>query len=78
MAEPPNLGELSLPNRHVARRIREASGWTRQAVAAALGVHPQTIVQWELGTSVPSGRHMWPYAELLAQLGQLPSREAAG
>ncbi len=76
--EPPNIVDLSLPNRHAARRIREASGWSRQAVADALGVHQQTIIQWELGTSVPGRRHMWEYADLLHRLRQMSLREAAG
>jgi len=76
--EPPNIAALSLPNRYSARRIREASGWTRQAVAAALGVHQQTVVEWELGISVPGRRHMWPYADLLDRLNQMGSQAATG
>ncbi len=69
---------LSLPNRHRARAIREAAGWSRQRMADQLGVHLNSVIRWELGLTVPGGWRLWAYAELLRQLGVPSQREAAG
>ncbi len=64
---------LTLPYPTVARRIREAAGWSRQRVADELDVHVQTLVEWELGTAAPGRRNIWPYAALLDRLARTPS-----
>lgn len=63
---------LSLPTRLRARGIRERAGWSRQRVADELGVHVNSVVRWEHGIQMPTGRNLWPYAELLARLDRSP------
>lgn len=43
--------------RNGLRDLREATGWTINALAEELGVHRDTIVQWEKGTSHPRLDH---------------------
>jgi transcriptional regulator with XRE-family HTH domain len=71
MAQPLNDERLSLPYPTVARRIREAAGWSRQRMADELGVHVQTLIGWELGEGIPSRNNIWPYAALLDRLNRV-------
>ena len=70
MALPLEQERLSLPYPTVARRIREAAGWSRQRMADELGVHIQTLIGWELGEGIPSRNNIWPYAALLDRLAR--------
>ncbi len=58
------------PDPAVARRIREAAGWSRPRMAQALGVHENSIVRWEAGGSGPSRSRLLAWIRLLDQLSE--------
>lgn len=62
------------PTPERARAIREAAGWSRRRMAIELGIAESSIVRWEDGLHVPSGRHLLAYMRLLDRL----NRETAG
>lgn len=57
-----------LPDPATRQAIRVAAGVSRRAMAEQLGCHEQTIIRWEAGTRVVSGRYYAAYSALLARL----------
>jgi transcriptional regulator with XRE-family HTH domain len=57
-----------LPDPITRQTIRVAAGLSRRAMAEQLGCHEQTIIRWEAGTRVVSGRYYAAYSALLARL----------
>ena len=66
----PEIKELieqrRLPQPHVRRALRVATGFTLQEVADLLGVTRSAVHRWELGTRLPRLTNRIRYAELLA------------
>ncbi len=62
------------PDPATARRIREAAGWSRQRMAAELGVHANSIVRWEAGGSGPEGVRLTGWIRLLDRLSEEAAR----
>ena len=40
--------------REALAALRQATGWTQQNLAAAVGVYPNTVSRWERGENTPS------------------------
>jgi transcriptional regulator with XRE-family HTH domain len=57
-----------LPNRALARALREGAGLSRARIAEELGVHQASIARWERGDRRPRGTRAVAYASLLRQL----------
>lgn len=55
----------------VARAIRQGAGVTQAAIAAELGVTPETVYRLECGTRRPGPAHRAAYAALLNALRDL-------
>ena len=53
------------------RGLRRGCGIRLKTVAAALGVHPQAVGNWERGTHRPSGERGAAYARFMAGLANL-------
>ncbi|NBM19560.1 helix-turn-helix transcriptional regulator, partial [Streptomyces sp. GC420] len=66
----------ALPRPKVRRRLRVARSLTREQVAFALNVTPETIRSWEGGHTTPRGRKRVAYARLLAALAGDPAARA--
>jgi transcriptional regulator with XRE-family HTH domain len=57
-----------LPDPATCQAIRVAAGWSRRQLADQLGCHEQSVIRWESGTRVVSGRFYAAYSALLARL----------
>jgi DNA-binding transcriptional regulator YiaG len=57
-----------LPSREELRRLRISAGLSAREVARALGVSPQAVLNWEMGTRRPSPRHLSAYVTLIRAL----------
>lgn len=53
---------------HGLTAARRAAGLTQQDLAAALGVHKQTVYRWEAGEQIPD---VWHWSLLLRALSTL-------
>jgi transcriptional regulator with XRE-family HTH domain len=62
------LERTEQPNPAAARRIRERFGWSRQQMAAELGVAESSIVRWERGTAAPAGGRLRDWVRLLDRM----------
>ena len=60
-----------LPERTVAKAIRESVGATQQQIADELGVCRVTVARWELGQRVPRGGLRCRYIDLLDELREI-------
>lgn len=58
----------SRPTPEQARDIRCRAGLTRARLAEVLGVHPQTVVRWELRLRTPRGEIGRAYYALIEDL----------
>lgn len=45
--------------------VRDRAGYSRAQVAAAIGVHPSAVTQWENGENAPRLTHMVALREFL-------------
>ena len=59
-----------LPTPEERRRLRTDAGLSLRAVADALGVAHQTIMDWEKGRYEPDKGHLSAYAGLLSKLAK--------
>lgn len=67
------------------RRLRERAGWSREALAERLGVHPGSVARWESGGALPHAFHLDRIASLSGVAvewlrtgaGEAPAGEAA-
>lgn len=60
-----------LPPPAKRRAIRKAAGASQADIAAAVGVHRESVSRWERGERIPRGPHADAYLAVLARLREI-------
>lgn len=45
-------------------KLRKKNGWSQEVFARKMGVSRQSVVYWELGSSIPNGKNLLKMAKV--------------